>query len=88
VGNIEELGNWTDFNKCQIEWTEGHHWVSENLIISSKSYFLYKYVIMENGKVKRWEGGANRIADLSVLPAINEKEPIQRTPSITQMRNA
>ena len=49
IGNCEELGNWTDFEKCKIRWTEGHNWVTENLVISSRSHFLYKYVIMENG---------------------------------------
>ena len=72
IGNIEELGNWTNFNKCQIKWTEGHNWVTDNLVISSKSHFLYKYVIMEHGKVKMWEKGANRIADLEVLPDMNK----------------
>lgn len=27
---------------------------------------------MEDGKVKRWEKGANRIADLDVLPDMNK----------------
>ena len=60
--------------KCQIKWTEGHNWVTDNLVVSSKRYFLYKYVIMEDGKVKRWEKGANRIADLDVLPDLNTKD--------------
>lgn len=29
---------------------------------------------MEDGKVKRWEMGANRIADLDVLPDMNARE--------------
>lgn len=51
-----------------MKWTEGHFWVAENLSIQGKSFFLYKYVIIENSKVKLWENGANRIADLKILP--------------------
>jgi hypothetical protein len=51
-----------------MKWTEGHFWVAENLHIQGKSFFLYKYVIIENSMVKLWENGANRIADLKVLP--------------------
>lgn len=73
VGNIDELGHWSNFNKCQLKWTEGHNWVTENLIITSRSYFLYKYVVMEDGQPKFWEKGANRIADLDVLPDMNKE---------------
>jgi len=51
-----------------MKWTEGHFWVTENLSIQGKYFFLYKYVIIENSKVKLWENGANRIADLKILP--------------------
>lgn len=50
-----------------MKWTEGHFWVTDNLFIQGKSYFLYKYVIIEDSEVKLWENGANRIADLKVL---------------------
>lgn len=55
MGNIDELGKWTDFEKCKLKWTEGHFWVTENLVIINKPYFLYKYVIMEMGEPKIWE---------------------------------
>jgi hypothetical protein len=73
VGNIDELGKWTDFEKCKLKWTEGHFWVSENLVILNKPYFLYKYVIMEKGEPKIWEQGPNRLADLNVL---QDKNPL------------
>ena len=68
IGNIPELGQWDDFSKCKMKWTEGHKWVSDDIKISGKHFFLYKYVIIENEKVKRWERGANRVADLDILP--------------------
>ena len=35
VGHIDELGAWEDFGKCLMKWTEGHYWVTENLVITS-----------------------------------------------------
>ena len=52
VGNIGELGNWKDFTAVKMVWSEGHFWQSENLVVSSASHFLYKYVIMNDGKAK------------------------------------
>ena len=51
-----------------MQWTEGHIWETVEPIISFKPHFLYKYIIIENGEVKRWEQGANRLADLLNLP--------------------
>lgn len=53
-----------------MKWTTDHVWVLEKLI-SSRSYFLYKYVVIRDGKIKRWEKGTNRIADLSILPNLS-----------------
>lgn len=67
VGSIEELGSWKNY-KCPMKWTEGHYWTTENLIITSATFFTYKYVIMKNNKATKWEKGPNRIADLKILP--------------------
>ena len=67
MGSIEELGSWKTY-KCPMKWTEGHYWITENLHISSKSFFTYKYVIMKLNKAIKWEKGPNRIADLEILP--------------------
>jgi hypothetical protein len=67
VGEIDELGNWKDFQKCTMKWTGGHVWVTENLIVK-KPFFLYKYIVMRGKDAVKWEKGANRIADLHVLP--------------------
>mmetsp|Transcript_13675 Transcript_13675/g.21431 ORF Transcript_13675/g.21431 Transcript_13675/m.21431 type:complete len:111 (+) Transcript_13675:301-633(+) len=86
VGNIDELGNWNDHTRCKLRWTEGHVWESDNLDIQTKSYFLYKYVILEDGKIKQWERGANRIADLYVLPEVQDGlDTMSRSPSIASM---
>ena len=68
-----------------MKWTEGHVWVTENLIVK-KPFFLYKYIIMRNSTPVKWEKGANRIADLHVLPdmEITDQE-FSRSPSIASL---
>jgi hypothetical protein len=72
VGNIEELGNWKNFN-CKMSWTEGHVWVLKDLPVTSKAFFTYKYVLMTGDKPSTWETGQNRLADLRRLPEIDNQ---------------
>lgn len=84
VGNIDPLGNWNDMTKCLMKWTDGHVWVTENLV-TDKPYFLYKYVICRGSEALMWEKGANRIADVEVLPDLTDtaKDPrISSSPSV------
>ena len=37
------------------------------MVIKSAQFFQYKYVVLDEGIIKRREKGANRIADLAVL---------------------
>ena len=37
-------------------------------------YFTYKYVLYEDGQKVMWESGADRIADLELLPEITNSE--------------
>ena len=32
------------------------------------SKFFYKYVLLDGGKMTKWEHGIDRIADLSIMP--------------------
>ena len=50
-----------------LAWTPGHVWVSKQPIVTDDDMFQYKYVLMKDGKVEKWERGINRIADLKVL---------------------
>ena len=72
MGSTEELGNWEEF-KCGMKWTEGHYWVTDNLIIKSAPYFQYKYVTKSEGLQDAvWEKGMDRIADLAILSPLND----------------
>lgn len=87
VGDIDQLGNWKDFQKCTMKWTEGHVWVTENLVVD-KPFFLYKYIIMRGKNPLKWEKGANRIADLHVLPDMERiDDDFQRSPSVASLQS-
>lgn len=88
MGEIEELGSWKKFTG-QMQWTEGHIWVLENLYVSSKPFFNYKYVLMKNEKPHTWERGYNRVADLRLLPEITgQKEALMQNINLFQNKNA
>lgn len=67
LGSVEELGKWKEY-KINLSWTEGNVWVTKSPIILDKPYFSYKYILMENGEMTKWEFGIDRIADLRILP--------------------
>jgi hypothetical protein len=54
-----------------MRWTPGHVWVAENIRISEmngdKTFFMYKYVLLNNGHFQSYERGLDRIADLKLL---------------------
>ena len=68
VGDSEEFGNWKDFSKGKMKWTDGHIWILESKMIKAKQFLCYKYVLMKDDKSQIWEKGENRIADFKLLP--------------------
>lgn len=69
-GSTPELGEWKEC-KAFMKWTEGHIWKLMVPLNVSKRYFKYKYVILAQGKIVKWEAGIDRLADLAILPEIN-----------------
>ena len=70
LGSTQELGAWKEY-KCNLVWTEGHIWVSKEPVVTKSSRFFYKYVLLNEGKMVKWEMGIDRIADLTILPTGN-----------------
>ena len=66
VGSIPELGDWSSY-KHDLQWTEGHVWLSKQPLTTTQRFFSYKYVVLDHGKVQMWEKGVDRIADLASL---------------------
>jgi hypothetical protein len=54
-----------------LKWTEGNIWKLAAPLHVSKRYFKYKYVILQQGSIVKWEAGIDRLADLAVLPEVN-----------------
>jgi hypothetical protein len=50
VGNIPELGMWKNNQLCQLKWTEGDIWKTTEPIVTSRPHFMYKYVLLDEGK--------------------------------------
>jgi len=54
-----------------MKWKPGHVWVAEDIPISESkgdpTYFMYKYVLLQNGNFQFYEQGLDRIADLKLL---------------------
>jgi hypothetical protein len=69
MGSTPETGVWKDL-KYHLKWTKGNYWKSASPLMVSKSYFKYKYVVVQQGKIVEWEQGIDRIADCAVLPEI------------------
>ena len=67
IGSIPELGGWKDENMCKLEWTEDHVWKTTKPIKTQRGHFLYKYVVMEEGRRIKVEEGIDRIADVLLL---------------------
>ena len=71
VGNIPQLGLWDTSRALKMKWTTGHVWVAEDISISESkgdpTYFMYKYVLLQNGNFQFYEQGLDRIADLKLL---------------------
>lgn len=74
MGSINELGNWRDF-ACKMTEIEDDLWITDNLRISSATYFQYKYVVRRCGTHDAiWEKGMDRIADLAILPLVRQSK--------------
>ena len=62
VGSIKELGRWKDV-KVNLTWTEGHVWKLLKPLEMSEQIFMYKYALIQDGKIKKLESGIDRLVD-------------------------
>lgn len=72
VGSIPELGYFQKF-KVFMKFTSNNEWVLEEPILTSETYFTYKYVVIHEDGSTQQEVGLNRIADLEALPELKEE---------------
>ncbi len=71
IGSIDKLGNWDECKTLNMNWTEGNIWKA-NIEYDDNKGFEYKFIFMENGAIKKWEDGINRIFSFSQIKNILE----------------
>ena len=71
IGSIDKLGNWNENRALNMTWNEGNIWKT-NFDYDNLTNFEYKFVFMENGYLKKWEDGINRIFSLAQLKNLLE----------------
>ena len=71
IGSIDKLGNWDEYKALNMNWTEGNIWKA-NIEYDDIKGFEYKFIFMENGAIKKWEDGINRIFSFSQIKNLLE----------------
>lgn len=61
VGSCDKLGQWDPAQGLEMKWTDGHTWVATTTGIPTDKPIEFKYVLMKEGEIKKWEPlGQNR----------------------------
>ena len=62
TGDVPELGSWGSNIKAmpKLTWSDGDVWVSSEPHKFNHHIFTYKYVVLRNNKIERWEECENR----------------------------
>jgi len=71
IGSIDKLGNWNEYKALNMNWNEGNIWKA-NLEDDNIKCFEYKFIILENGIIKKWEDGINRYFSLTQIKNLFE----------------
>ena len=62
IGSIKEFGCWDKDKLLRMHWTDGNIWETTiDFSFIEIDSFEYKFVLIENGEIKEWENGDNRI---------------------------
>ena len=69
LGSDPRFGNWKD-PKFKLHWSENHIWKNSITISKSENYIKYKFVCINQEKIKRWEEGPNRILSAKYLKGL------------------
>ena len=67
-----------------MKWTEGNIWKA-NMEYDDIKVFEYKFIFMENGSIKKWEDGINRIFSFTQIK--NLLEPNLTVGKIIKLNN-
>ena len=68
LGSLQVLGNWEQKRVFKLKWNSGHIWKGEIFVTNdSVKDFEFKFVILQDNKVKIWENGSNNIFNYDLL---------------------
>lgn len=71
LGSSPKLGLWKLSDALLLKWNFGNMWTGEiNVEVEDLQDFEFKFIIIENNKIKYWESGNNNIVNFTGL--INE----------------
>ena len=75
LGSGNSLGNWNQDKVIKLKWNKGNIWKGSISINEDNLYdFEFKFVLLFNDKIKKWESGANNIVNFNKI----YREVIQR----------
>jgi hypothetical protein len=68
IGSIPLLGNWDENKAIKLKWYNGHIWKG-GIYVSSDYFrdFEFKFVILQDNKVKKWEPGDNNVFNYNIM---------------------
>ena len=72
IGSLKELGNWNQDKALKMEFYKEENIWQKELILSKKKDFEYKFIILSNGIVRKWEDGNNRIFKYNYIKKLLE----------------
>ncbi len=68
LGSGDSLGNWKQDKVIKLKWNKGNIWRGS---ISINEYnladFEFKFVLLNNNKISKWENGANNIVNFNKI---------------------
>ena len=68
LGSGESLGNWKQDKVIKLKWNKGNIWKGS---ISINEYnladFEFKFVLLNNNKISKWESGSNNIVNFNKI---------------------
>lgn len=71
AGSLDSLGKWEKGRELNLQWTEGNVWKGE-VGLTDHSNFEYKFVLKENGSIRKWEAGENRTFNYEMMKSLIE----------------
>ena len=79
LGSLSKLGFWELSAGLPLHWNQGNIWTGE-IDIEDEDWqtFEFKFVVVEKGKIKKWESGENNVIDFDGLIKNVESNQIGR----------